>query len=202
MTAREFCLICRRARRVCQCADIRRFEAGPVFVILTHPVERRMKTGTGRMAHLCLSNSILIEGVGFGNDERVNALINDPKYFPVLLSPGKTAVDVHAFKPPVDRQLLIFAVDSKWSLVKSVLNRSPNLKGLPRICFTPERPSQIEIREQPDPACLSTIEAVHYVLEALSPGVPEHSFLISAFQKMVQRQLDFESRPTRRHRRP
>lgn len=200
MSSREFCLTCRRAVRVCQCADIRRFESAPVFVILTHPTERRMKTGTGRMAHLCLSNSILIEGVDFKDNEQVNALLNEPKYFPVLLSPGKEAMDLKSFEPPRERRLLIFVIDSKWSLVKTVLNRSPNLKALPQICFTPTKPSTIEIREQPNPVCLSTIEAVHFVLETFSPGAPEHSHLLYAFNKMVQRQLDFESTPNRRHR--
>lgn len=202
MSFREFCLECRRARRVCQCADIVKFESGPVFVILTHPVERRMKTGTGRLTHLCISNSVLIEGVAFENDPQVSALLADPRYFPVVLYPGRNSVDVRELAAvPAGRRLLIFVIDTKWSLAKSVLNRSPNLKALPQIRFAPTQPSFLhQVRRQPDPSCLSTLEAVHYLLETISPGRPEHVHLVSAFQKMVERQLSFSASPTRRHR--
>ncbi|MBI3544895.1 MAG: DTW domain-containing protein [Deltaproteobacteria bacterium] len=199
MGFREFCLECRRARRVCQCADIRKLATDQVFAILTHPVERRMKTGTGRLAHLCISNSVLIEGAGFKDDPRVNALIEDPRYFPTVLYPGRASIEIQELAVPQDRRLLMFVVDTKWSLAKSVLNRSPNLKALPQIRFTPTRPSGFHIRRQPRANCLSTIEAIHFVLERLAPGTAEHSHLIEAFDKMVRRQMDFESKPTRRH---
>lgn len=197
MNFRELCLRCRRAQRVCQCADIRTFTVEPTFVILIHPVERRMKTGTGRMAHLCLSNSLLFEGVGFRDDERVNALLRDPQYYPVLLYPGKTSVPVSELAPPSDRRLLVFVIDSTWNLAKTVLNRSPNLAALPQIFFVPDRPSNFKIRRQPHPNCLSTIEAIHYLLEKWSPGREEHGYLIHAFDKMVERQLSFPK--SRRH---
>jgi DTW domain-containing protein YfiP len=159
-----------------------------------------MKTGSGRLTHLCISNSIFIEGVEFRDDPRVNGLIQDPRYFPVVLFPGLDAVDVSEMKRPADRRLLIFVIDTKWSLAKGVLNRSPNLKKLPQIRFTPPKPSTMQYREQPRTECLSTIEAVHYILENLAPGRPEHANLIYAFDKMVRRQLDFESTPNHRHR--
>jgi DTW domain-containing protein YfiP len=168
-------------------------------VILTHPIERRMKTGTGRLTHICITNSIFLEGVEFRDDPRVNGLIRDPRYFPVVLYPGMNAVDVSAMAWPPDRRLLIFVIDTKWGHAKGVLNRSPNLKALPQIRFSPSKPSAMQFREQPRFECLSTIEAVHFLLEHLAPGRPEHANLIYAFDKMVRRQLDFESTPTRRH---
>jgi DTW domain-containing protein YfiP len=200
MSFRELCLRCRRAQKVCQCADIRSFESGPIFVILTHPIERRMKTGTGRMAHLCLSNSIYIEGAQFHENERINTLIQDPKYFPIVLYPGKAAVEIQQIAPTHDRRLLIFVIDGTWNLAKTMLNRSPNLAALPQIRFTPTKLSNFQIRKQPNPLCLSTIEAVHHLLETIEPGRQEHSYLLEAFDKMVQRQLEYSKQPSRRHR--
>ncbi|HRK01168.1 MAG TPA: tRNA-uridine aminocarboxypropyltransferase [Oligoflexia bacterium] len=200
MNHRPFCLGCRRAQKVCQCADVRRFEADPVFVILMHPVERRMKTGTGRLAHLCVSNSILIEGANFANHPRVSELISDPRYFPVLLHAGAEATSLQNLDLPKDRRLLIFIIDTKWSMVKTVLNQSPNLKALPKVCLVPSRPSGFHTRRQPKPNYLSSIEAIHHVVEQLSPGRPEHAVLLEVFDKMVERQLGFQSHPTHRHR--
>lgn len=194
---RELCLRCRRAKRVCQCADVRPFEPEPIFVILMHPIERRKKTGTGRMTHLCLSNSIFIEGTGFAEHALVNELIADPRYYPVVLYPGASSLDLGELKTPESRRLLIFVVDSTWNLAKTMLKRSPNLRALPQIRFTPKKLSTYRIRRQPDPICLSTIEAVHHMLETLHPGRPEHANLLHAFDRMVERQIDFGR--SRRH---
>lgn len=205
MTFREMCLNCRRAKSVCQCLDLRPFHTEPFFVILIHPIERRMKTGTGRLAHLCLRDSVIFEGTGFADDKRVNSLIEDPRFFPVVLYPGKSSADLSELKRPQDRRLLIFVIDSTWNLAKTMLNRSPNLTALPQVRFTPKKLSNYRIRRQPKPICLSTIEAIHQMLECIEPGRPEYNHLIEAFDRMVERQLGFAKtchsfRTVQRHR--
>ena len=75
------------------------------FVILMHPYEfKRIKANTGRLTHLCLADSELHIGDTFDQHEAVQALINDPKNHPVLLYPGRDALDLSAV-PKGDPQL-------------------------------------------------------------------------------------------------
>ena len=65
------------------------------FVFLMHPKEfKHEKAATGRLTHLCLSQSRIISGVGFDENEEVRELIEDPANFPVLLYPGREAVNL------------------------------------------------------------------------------------------------------------
>ncbi len=65
------------------------------FVFLMHPKEfKHEKAGTGRLTHLCLPNSEIHMGKSFDGNEDVQALIDDPKNFPVLLYPGLEALNL------------------------------------------------------------------------------------------------------------
>src|SRR5262245_52661614 len=66
------CVRCRRPATVCYCASIRAFSPAARFVILMHRNEARRGIASGRMAHLCLTNSELWQGTDFTEDERVN----------------------------------------------------------------------------------------------------------------------------------
>jgi DTW domain-containing protein YfiP len=79
---RQGCLRCRRPRSDCYCSVISPFESEPRFIILSQPREAKHRLGTGRMAHLCLANSELFQGVDFSDDDRVNREIGDPRIVP------------------------------------------------------------------------------------------------------------------------
>ena len=198
---RELCLACRRPKRTCYCHLIKPFDPGFQFIILIHPREARVGVGTGRMTHLCLINSKLIEGIDFTEDERVNDLIDDKNNYPVVLYPGAKSVAIDK-EPlefiPADKNLLLFVIDGTWSQAKKIMKMSRNLHKLPRISFTPAGISKYTIRVEPDEVCVSTIEAVHRVIDIfdsrkrfkVSPK-KAHNNLLDVFSKMVSRQVDF-----------
>jgi DTW domain-containing protein YfiP len=78
-----------------------------------------------------------------------------------------------------------------------MIRQSENLKSLPRICFSPAKPSNFRVRKQPHPNCYSTIEAIHHTIELVgasqgfSTDQREHDKLLTAFDFMVERQLNF-----------
>jgi DTW domain-containing protein YfiP len=143
-----------------------------------HPKEfKRQKTGTGRMTRVCLENSEIVMGEDFTLDNRVNALIVDPLHYPVILYPGPQAVDLTSdsgFLIPNGKNLLVFIIDGTWSKAKKMMRLSRNLHSLPRVSFLPPGPSRFAIKQQPHPLCLSTIEAVHLLLECLDRRGYEH----------------------------
>jgi DTW domain-containing protein len=168
------------------------------FVILMHPYEhKRVKANTGRLTHLCLADSELHLGIGFDEHEAVQALINDPRNFPVLLYPGRDSRDLSKGELPVadlaGRRLVVFLLDATWRLVRPMFRTSLSLQRLPRIMFTNAAPSRYIIKRQPEPGCLSTLEATHELLGALDrAGLEVYSQptqLIDLFHRMQDFQI-------------
>jgi len=168
------------------------------FVFLMHPYEaRRVKANTGRLTHLCLADSELHLGVSFDEHERVQALINDPANFPVLLYPGRGARDLSKGELPAadlaGRRLVVFLLDATWRLVRPMFRLSLSLQRLPRIMFTNAAPSRYLIKRQPEPGCLSTLEATHELLLALDrsglDAYTQPDQLLDLFQRMQEFQI-------------
>ena len=71
------------------------------FLVLMHPKEfKEEKAGTGRLTHLCLTESEIQVGVAFDEHELVQDILRDPRYVPFLLYPGTGAVDPRAARRP------------------------------------------------------------------------------------------------------
>jgi DTW domain-containing protein YfiP len=176
------------------------------FVFLMHPKEfKQEKASTGRLTHLCLAGSEIHMGVGFETDEPVQALINDPKNFPVLLYPGASARNLSAGELSAgeigDRRLTVFLLDATWSCARKMLRLSPSLQRLPRVMFTTARVSRYVIKQQPQPECLSTLEATHELLLALeTAGLDRYSQpeqLLALFERMQDFQIRCATDPNR-----
>jgi DTW domain-containing protein YfiP len=170
-----------------------------------HPRESKSKKGTGRMTHLCISNSRLIEGVDFTSSSEIEDLLSERGYAPMVLYPGRDSLrlngnlgsELKLLMPP-DKVPLIFVIDATWSMAKKMLKLSRNLHTLPRISFEPGKISDYRIRVQPDAQCLSTIESVHRVIEILeSKGFlscdPKggQDILVKLFSRMVDAHLEY-----------
>jgi DTW domain-containing protein YfiP len=159
---------------------------------------KREKCTTGRLTCLNLENSEIIPGLRFDEHPRYRALVDDPANYPVLLYPGKEALDLSAGAFPAERlagrRLVVFLIDSTWACAKVILRESPELLTLPCVKFTPTVPSRYVIKKQPAPNCLSTIEATHELLAALErsglEAYPDKERLLSAFFAMRDYQIE------------
>jgi DTW domain-containing protein YfiP len=192
---RELCLRCLRATSVCLCSEVDPIELDFDLVILQHPRERRHTVASGRLTYLCFKNAHLVHGAEFGDNERVNALIDEPSNYCVVLYPGPRSQDVvDGWAPPPGKRLVVFVIDGTWAAATGMLRDSPNLAALDQIRFNPIRKSEYGFRKQPRAECLSTLEAVHDLLEVLRPRL-ERGGLLRIFRQMVSHQLQFtESR--------
>lgn len=182
------------------------------FVFLMHPKEfKHEKAATGRLTHLCLARSEVHMGVVFDHHDAVQALIHDPRNLPVLLYPGREAVNLSApdASPAFaslaeqlrERTLVVFLLDATWALGRKMLRLSQTLQRLPRIMFTPSAPSRYVIKQQPHEGCLSTLEATHELLRALeAAGLDGYALpaqLLGLFDRMQEIQLRCAADPTR-----
>jgi DTW domain-containing protein len=183
---REVCLRCRRPRRACWCPHLAPVESATRACFLQHPRERHVAIGTARMAHLSLPNSELHLGVSFEDHPRVRALAAEPGT--ALLFPGEGALDPASLRGAA-RPRAVIVVDGTWAQARKVVRRNPFLQALPRLAFTPARPSSYRIRAEPSAECVSTIEAVVHLLGALE-GAPERfQPILRAFDRMIDLQI-------------
>ena len=199
------CYRCYWPARHCWCGSITPMPTRTKFVFLMHPYEaKRVKANTGRLTHLCLRDSELHLGICFDAHEAVQALINDPRNFPVLLYPGRESIDLSTvtqsdpqlsiLRGQVEsRRLVVFLLDATWRLVRPMFRLSLSLQRLPRIMFSGAPPSRYIIKRQPEPGCLSTLEATHELLLALDrsglEAYTQPTQLLDLFQRMQEFQI-------------
>ena len=205
--SRGECYVCRRAKKNCLCGGVKPFSTRTRFVILMHSEEaHKQRTGTARLAKLCLENAELLTGEDFTDNERVNSLLRDPAYSPFLLYPGPEAVNFKTLGKdplPEGKTLLVFVLDGTWRGARSLLNRSRNIRALPRLSFSRGYTSRFIIKKQPMEHCVSTIEAVYYLCkEAAEAGYEEPGArpeaLMALFKELVDTQLHYQKVKGRR----
>ena len=183
---RPFCLRCRRPDVVCVCDDLHVLPSRTRVVFLQHPREARMPVSTCRLAHLSLANSEMHVGMGPERLPRLAEAIQTPGA--MVLFPGPEATDVRDLPDPPGTLVVI---DGTWINARKLVERSPLLAVLPRVGFTPERPSNYRIRREPAAHCLSTIEATVHMLEALEAAPGRFTPMLAAFDRMVDLQLAY-----------
>lgn len=201
---RILCVKCIQPDFSCYCKTVQPIHCPINFVILIHPIEAKRRIATGRMSHLCLESSHLINGQDFSENKQVNNLLEDPNYFSVLLYPGPNSTNLSELSEEkrndffqTDRKLRIFVVDGTWATARRTVRQSINLNKLPRISFRSSKTSNFRVRKQPKPHFFSTIEAIHQTIELLAPCkigadiVRSHDHLLEVFNGMVEKQLTF-----------
>ena len=183
---RDVCWTCRRPKRVCWCEDLRPVDSQTHVVFIQHPRETKVPVSTCRMAHRSLPNSELHVALKAQGDARLEAICAQGDV--AVLFPSEGATDV-AQLTSAPKTLIV--VDGTWSNAKKVVEKCPLLSTLPRLSFQPERPGNYRIRKEPEAHCLSTIEAVTYVLEKLEKAPGRFVPMLNVFDAMVERQLEF-----------
>jgi DTW domain-containing protein YfiP len=147
----ERCARCLFQRRVCLCAAIPAVPTRTRIVIVRHHLERHRSSNSGRLAHLALPNSELVEHGGRAGPARLPALEGAHLLFPEG-EPARAAPS-----PPPARLVVL---DATWSQARRMYRKLAALRGLP-VLRLPEAPmAAARLREAPGPGRVSTIEAI------------------------------------------
>jgi hypothetical protein len=197
---RPTCLRCLRPAAFCLCEALPPVETRTRVVLLQHPREARLAICSAWLTRLALGNSEIHRGVRFGDHPRVREVAGAPGA--ALLYPGAGAVPAGslAARPPE----VLVVLDGTWHQADRMLRDNPPLAALPRVSVVAERPSGYgELRREPSPECLSTLEAVALALEAIEGAPGRFEPMREAFRRMVDRQLACarDARRNPRHRR-
>jgi DTW domain-containing protein len=152
------CPRCLLQQRVCLCAEVPTVATRTRIVIVRHHLERFRSSNSGRLAHLALPNSEIVEHGGSGGPARLSAL--DGAW---LLFPEGEPMTAAPARPP--RQLVV--LDATWSQARRMYRKIDALRGLP-ILRLPDQPMpEARLRDSPGPGRVSTIEAIARALRLL-----------------------------------
>ncbi|HEY3445536.1 MAG TPA: tRNA-uridine aminocarboxypropyltransferase [Myxococcales bacterium] len=199
---RPTCPRCRQPTSGCWCQELTPKSTRSRFVLLQHPREARNPMGTARMAHLGLAGSTLLVGVDFDSNRDFAELLEREKERSVVLYPSPGARDVRELADR-DPPPTVWVIDGTWSQAQKIWKRNPALHALPAYRIEPRMPSQYGFRSEPEPHCVSTIEAVAELLEALGENGPDdYEPFLAPFRTLVGRQLGHANANPRRRGKP
>ncbi len=184
---RPTCLRCLRPEKACVCADLPPLPARTRVVILQHPREARLAICSARLTRLALSNAELHRGVLFADHPRVAEVVASPGTALLFPGEGASAPEDLASDPP--RALVV--VDGTWLQAERMLRDNPAVAALPRVALSSAHESGYgDLRREPAPGHLSTIEAVALALGGLERDPERFAPMIAAFRRSVARQVE------------
>lgn len=155
---RARCPRCLLPRRVCLCAAIPTVVTRTRIVIIRHHLERWRSSNSGRIAHLALPNSEIIEHGGAAGLAVLPALTGAWLVFPE----GEPAI-----ASPVPAPQALVVLDATWSQARRMFRKLAGLRGVP-ILRLPDAPMPAaRLRESPSPGRVSTIEAIARALRLI-----------------------------------
>lgn len=166
---------------LCLCQVLEAVPTRTRVLVLLHRVERYRTTNTGRIATLALAGSELREWNLLDAPNDPTGLSGPGVY---LLYPGETA---QVLEPGLEVRTLVVP-DATWRRTRRMVNRSPELAGLPRLCLPPGAPSAFRLRTNRNPHSVCTLEALARALGILEgPEVERH--LEEALEAVTSRVL-------------
>jgi DTW domain-containing protein YfiP len=163
-------------RRVCLCAELPTIATRTRVVIVRHHLERWRTSNSGRLAHLALPNSIVIDHGGLAGPAVMPGLEDAWLVFPE--GDPVEAVEV------APRQLVV--LDATWSQARRMFRKLPALRGLPVLRLPDAAMPAARLRQSPGPGRVSTIEAIARALR-LVEGDAVAAPLEALFELAVRR---------------
>jgi len=133
--------------RDCLCAEIPTVTTATRVVIVRHHLERHRSSNSGRLAHLALANSVVVDYP----DGELPPLVDAALVFPV------GAPTPERPEPP-PAQLVV--LDATWAQARRMYRKLDALRGLPVVHLPVAAMPAARLREAPAPGRVSTIEAI------------------------------------------
>lgn len=163
------------------CAAIPTVATRTHVVIIRHHSERLRSSNSGRLAHLALPNSALIDHGGMDGPARLPSLAGAWLVFPE----GEPMTRLPDDRPPPSQ--LVF-LDATWSQARRMYRKLDALRGLPLLRL-PAGALPARLREAPTPDRVSTLEAVARALRLIE-GDAVADPLEALFAAVVQRAVE------------
>lgn len=196
------CYKCFKPENACLCKYIKNFDPCVKFLFLMHPKEfKRNRTGTGYLSHATLKNSEVLVDLDFSKNIRLQELLSDSKYFPVIMFPGEDALTAKTENLNIqlsNKTLLVMIIDATWFCAKKLIEKNPFLLKYPKFSFYGSYQSIFTFKHEPKPEYISTIETCYYFIKELQENnIIDKSIqpepLMTVFKEMIKFQLKAEN---------
>ncbi|MCE9580396.1 MAG: DTW domain-containing protein [Deltaproteobacteria bacterium] len=150
---------------ICICAAIPAIATRTRVVVLRHFSETNRSSNSGRLAHLALPNSEMID----------HGVPHAPIDAAQLAQPGTWLVfpegePWHAAPSPPPARIIV--LDATWAQARRMRQRAPGLRGLPVLRLPDAEAPAARLRAAPAPGLVSTIEAIARALRLLEGEAP------------------------------
>jgi DTW domain-containing protein len=161
---RERCAVCGLKQSRCLCAEIPAVAARTQLYLVRHALEVNKRSNTGRLAVMALSAGgaaprlydYAVRGAAAGVPELAGAAAAGDTW---LLYPEGEPL---AAPPPGLRRLVV--LDGTWPQARRMLQRIPELRGLPRLALPPPPEPLRRLRRTKEVDEMSTLEAIAQAL--------------------------------------
>jgi DTW domain-containing protein len=205
------CTQCLKSPELCVCASIRPLSARTQILILQHPQEPDHELGSARITQLSLPNATLKIGLSWPNlSAALGQTAQSSQWGVLYLGSGikgekkststlqfVTKQSAPAPAPPTLTGFVI--LDGTWSQAKALWWRNAWLLKLKRAVLTPTRKSLYrELRKEPRNECLSTIESVAELFDALGEAPETSDSLRSLFSALLDKKRTLSGKSGRR----
>jgi len=160
------CPHCRVIPSHCLCAEAPQKHSGPAICLLMHDVEALKPTNTGWLIADVIQDTYAFEWSRTHVDPQLLALLQDPRFSPVLVFPGEFVQPpsrVVSDVPPLSGKRPLFVLlDATWSEARKMFRKSPYLDGLPVLSLAPEAISRYRLRRsrRDDHFCTAEVAAL------------------------------------------
>ena len=181
---RDRCDDCFRPVAQCYCAAITTVDTRTEFLILQHRRERVHPFNSARIAARALTNCKLV----CDRNEQLAEMQLPIKPSAGLLypSPGARLLD-QVPTEELPEQLVV--IDGTWHQAKTLYRDVEVLRTLPCFALAPTTPGQYQIRLEPNPTSLSTVEAIAAAVQQMEPENADVDRLLDGFRSMIEKQL-------------
>ena len=171
---------------LCFCNAIPEIDNRTNVLILQHVGEHAHPFNTARIVRKALRRCHLVTD----HNQRLGAHHLPFEAGAGLLYPSANARSLTEL-PASERPSQLVIIDGTWHQAKTILRDVTQLRRLPCYRLKPSSPGQYRIRREPNSNSLSTLEATVAALQALEPDTVGLDQLLSAFNRMVEDQLEF-----------
>jgi len=183
---------------MCLCGELTPIHNGVGVHVLQHPRERRHALGTARLLRIGLVD-VHVHVLALTGKSAVSAPVSLPEGAG-LLYPSPDAREL-ATLDQGDQPPHLVVIDGTWTQAHRLFRDNPWISALPRYRLPEGEGSRYRIRTEPRLECLSTVESVVEALRVLQPDLRGTGMLISAFEAMIDAQIEASEQRTPETRR-
>lgn len=166
------CPGCQLPELNCLCPYAVRAESEARVWLLTHPMEHHKPTNTGRLIRDVLPDTELFTWYRTAPDERLLALLEDPRYAPFVIFPDDqpdyaervVGIDAVVEAKAAGRTPVYVLLDGTWRQARRIFRKSPYLDRLPVLPLHSERLTRYRLRKPASAAHLCTAEVAAELL--------------------------------------